>query len=187
MSDLNPAIFKAYDVRGIYPTELNEDAAYSIGRAFARRVAADHAVVGSDMRLSGPALKGALVRGITDEGLNVMDIGLVPIDAVYFAIDILGHPAGVMVTASHNPKEYNGFKMALHGAGWVTGEEMFQAIASLGTAPVAGRPGTVTALDVMAPYLTHVLSFADPARIKPFTVVVDAGNGMAGKVVPLLQ
>ena len=187
MSDLNPAIFKAYDVRGIYPTELNEEAAYAIGRAFARRVAADHAVVGSDMRLSGPALKGALVRGITDEGLNVMDIGLVPIDAVYFAINILGHPAGVMVTASHNPKEYNGFKMALHGAGWVTGEEMSRAVAALAAAPTAGQPGTVRRLDVMPAYLKHVLSFADLTKIKPFTVVVDAGNGLAGNVVPLLQ
>lgn len=196
MSDLNPAIFKAYDIRGVYPTELNEEAAYAIGRAFARRAAADHVVVGSDMRLSGPALKRALIQGITDEGVNVVDIGLVPIDAVYFAINMLKHPAGVMVTASHNPKEYNGFKMALHGAGWVTGEEMQRVVVSLASVPVSGlaslprrtgQPGTVTVLDVMAPYLKHVLSFVDLAKIKPFTVVVDAGNGLAGKVIPLLQ
>src|SRR3989338_1819817 len=122
MPDINPAIFKAYDVRGVYPTELNEEAAYAIGRALARRAGADHVVVGSDMRLSGPALKGALVRGITDEGVNVMDIGLVPIDAVYFAVNVQNHPAGVMVTASHNPKEYNGFKMPVYGSCWVSGE-----------------------------------------------------------------
>src|SRR3989338_3002491 len=97
---VNSKIFKSYDIRGIYPTELNDDAAYLIGRAFARRAKVAEIIVGSDARLSGPALKKELLRGITAEGVSVIDVGLLPIDAVYFAVGILKYPAGIMITAS---------------------------------------------------------------------------------------
>jgi len=178
-------IFKSYDIRGIYPNDLNEETAYAIGRAFARKINVSSAVVGMDMRLSGPALKQALARGITDEGVNVLDIGLVPIDAVYFAVRIQKKPAGVMITASHNPKEYNGFKMPLSNVGWVRGEPFYEDVINL--PPLANKPkGAVSTADIMPEYIKHVLSFCDLTKIKPFKVVVDAGNGMAGKVVPLL-
>src|SRR3989338_6309497 len=124
MAEINPAIFKSYDIRGIYPAELNEQAAYQIGRAFARKSRSSAVVVGCDMRLSSPQLKESLISGIIDEGVNVIDIGLVPIDAVYACVGIFGYSAGIMVTASHNPKEYNGFKMVLKIMQWVRGEEI---------------------------------------------------------------
>jgi phosphomannomutase len=182
---LNFSIFKSYDIRGIYPQELNEEAAYAIGRAYARRVKTAEILVGSDMRLSGPALKTELIRGITDEDVNVIDIGLVPIDAVYFAVRKQGYQAGVMITASHNPKEYNGFKLPLPGIGWVRGEELREDVVNL-PALEGKTTGNVRESDIMPDYIQHVLSFCDIKKIKPFKVVVDAGNGMAGKVVPLL-
>ena len=186
---INEKIFKSYDIRGIYPEQLNEEAAYVIGRAFARKVLATgekQAVVGSDMRLSGPALKKELVRGILDEGLDVIDIGLVPIDCVYAAVGIFGYSAGIMITASHNPKEYNGFKMVLKGMAVVRGVDLKDEVLNL-PQELAANTGSVTEKDLMPDYIKHVLSFVDLKKIKPFKVVVDAGNGLAGKFVPMLQ
>lgn len=179
-------IFKSYDIRGIYPEDLNEEAAYQIGRAYAKKINVAEIVVGMDMRLSGDALKKELISGITDEGVNVIDIGLVPIDAVYFAVRIQKRPAGVMITASHNPKEYNGFKMPLLGIGWIRGEELYDDVKNL-TSLENKAKGTIKKLDVIQDYLKHIMSFCDIEKIKPFTVVVDAGNGMAGKIIPLLE
>lgn len=179
-------IFKSYDIRGIYPQDLNEEASYAIGRAFARKIKVSETVVGMDMRISGPALKQELIRGITDEGVNVIDIGLVPIDAVYFAVHKQNKPAGVMITASHNPKEYNGFKMPLANTGWVRGEPLYDDVINLPVLEKTETKGEVNTLDIMPEYIKHVLSFCDVNKIKPFKVVVDAGNGMAGKVIPLL-
>lgn len=186
MPNINPSIFKSYDIRGIYPTELNEETAYAIGRAYARKVKVPEIVVGMDMRLSGPALKKELIRGIIDEGANVVDIGLVPIDAVYFAVRIKNHPAGVMITASHNPKEYNGFKMFVYNKGIVRGKELLEEVKKLSVEPNK-KKGEVKKIDIMPQYIKHILSFCELEKIKAFKVVVDAGNGMAGKVVPLLQ
>jgi phosphomannomutase len=185
---INELIFKSYDVRGVYPAELNEDAAYWVGRALAHLAKADRIVVGSDMRLSGPALKAELIRGITESGVNVVDVGLVSIDGVYFSVGTLGHPAGVMITASHNPKEYNGFKMVLKDMVWVRGTDIKEVVDQIKDQPIDSsiQPGTVTTADILPQYIQHVLSFCDPAKIKPLKVVVDAGNGMAGKIVPLL-
>lgn len=186
---INEKIFKAYDIRGTYPDQLNEEAAYAIGRAFARRVISigeKQTVVGFDMRISGPALKKETVRGITDEGVDVIDIGMVPIDTVYASVGIFGYPAGIMITASHNPKEYNGFKMVLKGMNWIRGNELKQEVLNL-PAELSSSKGKVEEVDLMPKYIDHVLSFVDVKKIKPFKVVVDAGNGMAGKFMPMLQ
>lgn len=182
---INKAIFKSYDVRGIYPSELNEEAAYAVGRAFACKAKATEIVVGSDMRLSGPQLKEALIRGITDEGTNVRDVGLVPIDAVYASAGLFGAEAAIMVTASHNPKEYNGFKMVLKNMQWVRGVEIQQEVARLPETTFAIK-GTVRKQELYDQYIPHVLSFLKTKDLKPLKVVVDAGNGMAGKVMPML-
>jgi phosphomannomutase len=182
---INKNIFKAYDIRGVYPSELNEDSAYLIGRAFARKSGAKKVTVGMDMRLSGPALKKALIRGITDERVSVKDIGLVPIDAVYASVGKFGDEAGIMVTASHNPAEYNGFKMVLKDMQWIRGTDLLEEVENL-SAEISEKKGEVTEEDIVPKYINHVLSFVDVDKIKPFKVVVDAGNGMAGKITPIL-
>ncbi len=185
---IDQKIFKAYDIRGIYPTELNDEAAYAIGRALARRVKANggkEMVVGSDMRLSGPVLKTELIRGINSEGLDVADIGLVSIDATYATVGKFGYQAAAMITASHNPAEYNGFKMVLAGMNWVRGIELKDEVLNLPPLPNI-KSGQVRQVDILPDYIKHILSFIDVKQIKPFKVVVDAGNGMAGKIVPLL-
>lgn len=182
---INESIFKSYDIRGIYPSELNEDAAYLIGRAFARRSGAKRITVGSDMRLSGPALKKALINGITDERVNVKDVGLVPIDAIYASVGKFGDEAGIMVTASHNPKEYNGFKMVLKDMEWIRGVELIDEVKKL-PSKTSEIKGEVEEEDIIPRYINHVLSFIDVDKIEPFKVVVDAGNGMAGKIIPIL-
>ena len=186
MRNINTSIFKSYDIRGIYPDELNSETAYDIGRALIKKTKVSEVVIGMDMRLGGPELKKELIRGITDEGADVLDIGLVPIDAVYFAVRIQNRQAGGMITASHNPKEYNGFKIPLAGIGWIRGEELKKDVLNL-PAETASVKGGVKKIDVMEDYIKHVLSFCNLKKIKPFKVVVDAGNGMAGKVIPLLD
>jgi len=186
MSNINTSIFKSYDIRGIYPNELNLETAYAIGRALIKKINVSEVVIGMDMRLGGPELKKELIRGITDEGANVLDIGLVPIDAVYFAVRIENRQAGIMITASHNPKEYNGFKIPLAGIGWIRGEDLKEDVLNL-SSETSTKKGEVKNIDVMENYIKHVLSFCDVKKIKPFKVVVDAGNGMAGKVIPLLE
>lgn len=187
---INEKIFKSYDIRGTYPDQLNEKAAYLIGRAFARQAAkkarAREVVVGSDMRLSGSVLKKAVVKGLMDEGASAVDIGLVPIDAVYASVGKFGFQAGIMVTASHNPPEYNGFKMVLENMEWIRGKELQKEVARL-PKETSGRKGNVRTEDILPRYIDHILSFVDRKKIKPFTIVVDAGNGMAGKIVPLVQ
>jgi len=182
---INTSIFKSYDIRGIYPSELNEESAYAIGRAFARRSGSKKVTVGTDMRLSGPALKKELIRGITDEGINVKDIGLVPIDAIYASVGKFGDQAGIMITASHNPPEYNGFKMVLKDMKWIRGVDLLEEVKSL-PAEISQTKGEIIEEDIMPRYINHVLSFVEIDKIKPFKVVVDAGNGMAGKVIPIL-
>ncbi len=185
MKNIDEKIFKAYDVRGIYPSELNEEAAYLIGRALAKKTNAKEVVIGSDMRLSGPVLKKELIRGIIDEGCNVIDIGLVSIDAVYFAVGIKKYPAGVMITASHNPKQYNGFKIPLKNSGWIRGEDLKEDVKNL-TDEISSEKGKIKELDLIDGFIKHVISFCQPKTINKFKVVIDAGNGMAGKIIPLL-
>lgn len=185
MPSVNKKIFKAYDIRGTYPDQLNEEAAFLIGRAFARRAKVKEVVVGADMRLSSPVLKKALIEGITSEGVDVIDIGLVPIDAVYAAVGVFNYEGGIMVTASHNPPEYNGFKMVMKNMKWVRGEELLVDVQNLPEKPSA-KKGQVREEEIIPRYIKHVMSFVQTGKIKPFKVVVDAGNGLAGKIMPIL-
>jgi len=181
------SLFKAYDVRGIVPNELNPDIAYRIGRALVTFLKPDQVVVGRDMRVSGPALSAALIDGIRDQGADVVDIGMVSTDALYFAVGKYGFPAGVMITASHNPAAYNGFKICREEARALSMDSGIGDIRDLvlsGKFPDAGKRGDLTTRDVLSAYAEHALSMIDTSRIKPLKIAVDAGNGMAGALVP---
>ncbi len=183
---LDPKVFKAYDVRGLYPSELDEDGAYRIGRAYAEHFEPKTIAVGRDMRLSSPSLAAATIRGATDAGVDVADIGLVGTEMVYFAVGELGLDGGIMVTASHNPKEYNGMKIVRRGALPVGGESGLLDVrdrAERGFGEPA-RQGSVREEDVYPAFVERVLSFVDPAAMQPLRVVVDGANGMAGAMLP---
>jgi phosphomannomutase len=184
---LNPDIFKSYDIRGIYPKELDEAVAERVGRAFVEFVHPATVAVGRDMRPSSDALFRAFAKGATEQGADVVDLGLVSTDELYFAVGHFGYPAGAMITASHNPKEYNGFKLCRENAIPLSGDTGVFAIRDLamaGSFAPAARPGTVVAKDPLPAFVDHCLSFIDVAAIKPLKLVVDAGNGMAGLIVP---
>src|SRR5690242_613949 len=187
---LNPDIFKAYDVRGTYPDQINEDGARAIGAAFVAYLNARHIAVGRDMRVSSPALAQAFIDGATSQGADVVDYGLIATDMLYFAVALDHHDGGVQVTASHNPKQYNGMKMVRREAFPLSGEEGLVEICEMSaTDPIpaaAARRGQVTTKNVLAEYVEHVMSFIDPAVIRPFNVVLDAGCGMGGLVAPKL-
>jgi len=183
---LDPKVFKAYDVRGIYPTELDEDGAYRIGRAYVETFEPRRIAVGHDMRVSAPAMAEAAIRGATDAGVDVLDLGLVGTEMVYFAVGDLGLDGGIAVTASHNPKEYTGMKIVRRGALPVGGDSGLLDIrdrASADSEPAA-TPGSVEAHDVYPAFVERVLSFVDPEAIQPLRVVIDAANGMAGAMLP---
>ncbi len=188
MSDLD-AIFKAYDIRGTYPDQIDVPACRAIGAAFARFAAssdgATAVVVGRDMRPSGVELVDAFVDGVTGQGLDVVRIGLVSTDLLYFASGRLGLP-GAMFTASHNPAQYNGIKMCLSHAkpiGSESGLAEIKALTASGV-PVADRLGDVSDRDLLAEFAAHVHSFVDVSQLRPLKVVVDTANGMGGAVVP---
>jgi len=186
--NIAPGIFKAYDIRGIYPTELNEEGAYAIGRAFVTFLGASEVIVGHDMRLSGPSLFEAVTRGIMDQGANVVNIGLVSTDQYYFACARLGLP-GMMVTASHNPKQYNGFKMVRQMPYLLSGSEGIQDLRRIvqedAFAPSSGK-GTMRSIDLSEQFIETVLGLidVDTLRGKGIKVVADTGNGTVG---PILQ
>ena len=180
------SIFKAYDVRGVYPADLDDDAARRIGAAFATFAGAPTIALGRDARLSSPSLAKAIEDGATSQGVNVIDLGLASTDLLYFASGALGVP-GIMLTASHNPAQYNGMKFCLAGASPV-GEESglrdIRALAEVGDYPPPRAPGTVEKRDLLDRFVQHVLSFVDVAEMRPLTVVADTANGMGGLVVP---
>ena len=184
---INAGIFKAYDVRGVYPDEINEETVYRIGRAFVQYLHPTTVAVGRDMRLSSPALAAALIRGLTEQGADVVDLGLTTTDELYFAVGKFNYPAGIMVSASHNPKQYNGLKWCRENAIAIsseTGGDEIRDLALAGNFPTAARQGEVIQRDVTDDYVRHVLSFIDVAKIRPLKIAVDAGNGMAGMIVP---
>jgi len=187
---ITPDIFKAYDVRGVYPSEVNEDGARAIGGAFVAYLKAKRIAVGRDMRLSSPAIAAAFIDGATAQGCDVVDYGMIPTDLLYFAVASDSHDGGVQVTASHNPKQYNGLKMVRKAAFPLSGEEGLAEIRDMianDTIPAAAsRRGSVTAKDALAAYVDHVMGFIDAKVVKPFNVVLDAGSGMGGLVAPKL-
>jgi phosphomannomutase len=186
-SQIDPNIFKAYDVRGIYPTELNEETAYRIGRAFAQHLGVNQVAVGRDMRVSSPAIAAAIMRGVTEQGADAIDLGLTTTDELYFAVGKFGYPAGVMITASHNPGQYNGIKMCREEAIPIsseTGGDAIRDIVLSGQFASPARHGQIIPRDVTDSYVSHCLSFIDVSKVKPYKIAVDAGNGMAGMVIP---
>ncbi|MGV1004532.1 MAG: phosphomannomutase/phosphoglucomutase [Candidatus Nanopelagicales bacterium] len=187
MKDLSK-IIKAYDVRGVYPDQLDAELAYRVGAAFTRLVGAagGAVVVGRDMRPSGPELVTAFTKGVTEQGADVIDVGLTSTDELYFAAGWLGLPAA-MFTASHNPAKYNGIKMCRAGAAPIGEETGLAEIREWVAEPIAASDlphGTVTQRDILADYAAHLLTLVPLLGIRPLKVVVDAGNGMAGLTAP---
>jgi phosphomannomutase len=187
-STISRDIFKAYDIRGIYPRDLDEEAARLIGRAFIAYLKAKRIAVGRDMRVSAPAMAAAFIQGARAQGADVVDYGLIGTDMLYYAVARDGHDGGAQITASHNPKEYIGMKLVRREAFPLSGEAGIADIREMvlnGTIPPPpAAHGRLTQRAILHEYVEHVLSFIDPSVLKPFNVVLDAGNGIAGLVAP---
>jgi phosphomannomutase len=186
MADFD-AIFKAYDIRGTVPDQLDADGAERIGAAFAKFAASDRILIARDMRPSGVELGDAFAAGVTSQGVDAVRLGLASTDLIYFAAGKLNAP-GAMLTASHNPARYNGIKLCLAGAkpvGQDTGLAEIKAMAE-SRLPPAGRQGSVSDVDVLDDYAEHVRSFVDRSALRPLKVVADTANGMGGLVAPIV-
>jgi phosphomannomutase len=187
---ISPDIFKAYDVRALYPTELHEEAARLIGRAFVAYLNAKRIAVSRDMRVSSPSLAAAFIEGARHQGADVVDYGMCATDMLYFAVVRDGLDGGAQITASHNPGEYNGVKMVRREAFPLSGDAGIGEIRDMVTSgripEPAGAPGSIARRDLLDDYVEKVMSFIDARAIKPFTVVLDAGSGMGGLVAPKL-
>jgi phosphomannomutase len=187
---LAPEIFKAYDVRGLYPTQIDEAGAYAIGRAYVEQFDAKRVAVGRDMRVSSPSIAGSVREGAADAGAEVFDLGLVGTEMLYFAVGELGLDGGIAVTASHNPKQYAGMKIVRAGALPVGGDSGLLDVrdrALLGTWSDAER-GEIHETDIWDAFVTRVLSFVDVDSLRPLRIVIDAANGMAGTMLrPVLE
>ena len=182
--------FKAYDVRGRVPDQLNEDIARRIGRAYAEVVKPRQVVVGHDIRLSSEAIKGAVRQGLVEQGVDVYDIGLCGTEEIYFATSHAGMDGGIAITASHNPKDYNGMKFVREESRPISGDTgLFdiKALAERDEFTAARQPGKQYPLDTSEAYVEHLLSYVDLASLKSLKIVTDAGNGGAGRVVDLLE
>jgi phosphomannomutase len=187
---LDPKVFKAYDVRGLYPDELDEDGAYRIARAYVEHFEPRTIAVERDMRLTSPAVAASVVEGATDGGADVRDVGLVGTEMLYFAVGSLDLDGGICVTASHNPKDYTGMKVVRRGALPVGGDSGLDEVRqrALGSFGEIEQRGAVTSEDVWPAFVKKVLSFVEPGAIAPLKVVVDAANGMAGVMLtPVLE
>lgn len=185
---VNPSIFKSYDIRGIYPSELNESVAFQIGQAFIRQTGAKDVVFGYDARLSSPDLFKAFSSGASEQGAKIFIIGQVPTECVYFSVGNYDFDAGVMVTASHNPKEYNGFKMIIKqgdGISMVRGKDLASGAAKTVkdeiTAPETEKK------DIWNDYLNHIFDFVDLSEISTLKIVIDASNGVAGHIISRMK
>lgn len=186
---MNPGIFRAYDIRGIYPIDFNEATAYAIGQAYAHVFRPREVVVGRDVRLSGYSLWQALTDGLTDAGVDVVNVGTISTDMLYFAVAHYHFDGGLTVSASHNPREYNGVKMVREKSTAIssdTGLFTVRDVVLEGYHTRAAVKGRVRYLDFLDDYLKHVLSFIDPAHIKPAKVVLNANFGLAGQVAEKL-
>ncbi|MGI9281471.1 MAG: phosphomannomutase CpsG [Endozoicomonas sp.] len=193
MKSLN--CFKSYDVRGRMPDELNEEIVWRIGRATAEYLKTDTVVIGGDIRLSSPSLKKALSHGLRSGGVNVLDIGLCGTEEIYFATSYLKVGGGIMVTASHNPKDYNGMKLVREESKPISGDTGLRAIQKLAedtfvsaqlndSSSLTGHYKEISVLDA---YIDHILGYIEPAALKPMNLVVNAGNGAAGHVIDAIE
>jgi phosphomannomutase len=183
---LDSKVFKAYDVRGIYPDELDEEGAYAIGRAYVEQFEPKRMAVGRDMRLSSPSIAAAAIRGASEAGAEVLDIGMIGTEMLYFAVGELGLDGGLTVTASHNPKQYTGMKIVRRGALPVGGESGLLDIRDRALVP-KGRgqaPASVHDVDIWPAYVDRVMSFIEVEEVRPLKVVIDGANGMAGAMLP---
>jgi phosphomannomutase len=182
--------FKAYDLRGRIPTELNEDVAYRVARGTAQFLKPKRIVVGRDIRLSSASLADAVCRGLMDSGADVYDIGVCGTEGVYFATFDGGYDGGIMVTASHNPADYNGMKFVREASKPISGDnglKEIRAFAEAGEFPAPARQGVRRAIDTSEAYVKHLLSYVDVKKLKPLKIVVNAGNGGAGLVIDKLE
>ena len=185
---VDSSIFKAYDVRGTYPDQINGSVAYQIGFALVDYLKPKSIAVGRDMRVSSDELFDQLVLGINDNGVDVIDLGLISTDGLYFAVGKYGYEGGVMITASHNPKQYNGFKICRERAEPVSGSDGLDRILMAILENPSPRPkperGMTVRRNIDDEYARHCLSFIDVSKVKQYHVVIDAGNGIAGKTLP---
>lgn len=180
---IKPSIFRDYDIRGTYPDEINEEIYYSIGQALAVYFNVDVIAVGRDMRISSPSLFNALVNGIIDQGIHVVDLGMISTEMLYFASGHFQFPASAIVSASHNPAQYNGLKIVTKGAVPLSGENGLPEIKALvqkNQFAIALQKGNITQKVILEAWIKHGLSFINPLTLRPLRVVVDAGNGMGG-------
>lgn len=186
--NIDATIFKAYDIRGTYPEQVNGEIAYHIGAALADYLAPKSIAVGRDMRVSSNELADHLIRGLNDCGVDVIDLSLCSTDALYYAVGKFGYDGGVMITASHNPSQYNGFKICRKMAEPLSGNhglgQMLEAIQADRHLNKAASAGVTVRKDIADDYAGHCLSFIDIAKVKPYKIVIDAGNGMAGQTLP---
>src|SRR5436190_21861883 len=188
---LSPAAFKAYDVRGIVPDELDADGAYALARGYVSAFEPRVMAIGRDMRLSSPDLAAAAVRGAADAGANVVDLGQIGTELLYFAVGEYGYEGGLQVTASHNPAAYNGMKIVRRGAlpvGADTGLDKIKEAALGDLGQPSGSPGEVTRRDVYGGFHDRVAGFVDASAVRPLRIVLDGCNGMAGPMIgPVLD
>lgn len=190
--ELKRSAFKAYDIRGKYPEEINEELAYRIGRAYVELFKAKKVAVGHDIRLSGQAVQDAVTRGLTEMGCDVVDIGMCGTEQIYFATAHLKLDGGIMITASHNPKEYNGMKLVREESKPIssdTGLKDIEERAVTGTFdPIVGvAAGKVESVNIVPEYIKHLLTYVDTSALKPLKIVMNAGNGAAGPILDELE
>ncbi len=188
MTSLLPC-FKAYDIRGRVPDELNENLAFNIGQAYSAQFAPKKVAIGHDIRISSPALAKALAHGFLAAGVDVVDLGMVGTEEIYFAAFHLAVDGGIIVTASHNPADYNGMKLVRQGARPISGDtglREIEQLAAQGHRITGDTPGTLTRLDNKPAYLDHLLGYVDSNTLKPLKIVANAGNGCAGPVIDRL-
>ncbi|TCB49190.1 phosphomannomutase CpsG [Acinetobacter sp. ANC 4779] len=182
--------FKAYDIRGKLGSELNEDIAYKIGRAYGQIYQPKSVVIGCDIRLSSEALKQATIKGLNDAGVNVLDLGMTGTEEVYFGAFHLDVQGGIEITASHNPMDYNGMKLVRENARPIsadTGLKQIQALAEAENFTDVAKKGTTQNYNILPEFIEHLMSYIDPTKISPMKLVMNAGNGAAGHVVNAIE
>lgn len=186
----NPKIFKAYDIRGVYPSELDEETAYKIGQAYAKFVKPKKVAVGRDVRTHGEKIKSELIRGLNDAGVDVIDIGIISTDMLYFAVANYGYDGGIAVSASHNPKEYNGFKMVREKSFAISSDtglfDIRDMVVDNSYQVKPKKMGVVEKKEITDDYIDKIISFANVDKIKPLKVVLSANFGLAGEVAKKL-